>query len=524
MPRVASLALVGLATFALTRWLDQLVLKSEPARPAIASQVELLRHVQSESRPPSPEHEQTIKSLEEKVQGLETKSRRLEEQNAKLRESASSGSVAAPASTAPVSATAAPAPATAATLGTTKQPYFIVIGFPIGIDDRNYKRRALLRELWYPEYPNIGKTVRVEFVVGLLTYQGDGHEALIINQLHDEHDRYGDMALVNAREATRDPYRGDPKCTGEKIVAWFQQVVVVHRGTRYFLKADWDTWIHTTRLEVNLRMLAAKGDEPAYFGNTLWCSYSVEDFQPCGYGFGPLQAAGARHAECPLLPRGKGAVGPFPYAAGLFWGLSYDVVRWMAGSRLVYDFVHNASNRFAPPYWVKGEDSAFGFFVHISPFKTLTPKHWGWNVVHDGWEFRSVKERGLCTQHVTNTSLVVHSMHTTEDWHLARKEFREHVPQGGSAEKAHLPFDVDGLADLCSRNPRIKNVYSKCENAGFKPSGATDMKLFDRAPLPRPLCRSEGANVPFIASKADGGTISCTGGDGPDREFTGAEA
>ena len=25
------------------------------------------------------------------------------------------------------------------------------------------------------------------------------------------------------------------------------------------------------------------------------------------------------------------------------WGLSYDIVRWMAGSRLVYDFVHNAS-------------------------------------------------------------------------------------------------------------------------------------------------------------------------------------
>jgi len=33
----------------------------------------------------------------------------------------------------------------------------------------------------------------------------------------------------------------------------------------------------------------------------------------------------------------------------------------MAGSRLVYDFTHNASARFRPPYWVKGEDSSFGF-------------------------------------------------------------------------------------------------------------------------------------------------------------------
>ena len=63
--------------------------------------------------------------------------------------------------------------------------YFIVIGFPIGIDERNRDRRALLRELWYPEYDNIGKTVRVEFVIGLLTYQGDGHEDRIVNELYD---------------------------------------------------------------------------------------------------------------------------------------------------------------------------------------------------------------------------------------------------------------------------------------------------------------------------------------------------
>ena len=67
-------------------------------------------------------------------------------------------------------------------------------------------------------------------------------------------------------------------------------------------------------------------------------------------------------------------------------------------SRLVYDFVHNASTKFEPPYWVKGEDSAFGFFAHIAPFPTLTPIHWGWNIVHDGYEFRSPAERGLCTQ------------------------------------------------------------------------------------------------------------------------------
>ena len=48
----------------------------------------------------------------------------------------------------------------------------------------------------------------------------------------------------------------------------------------------------------------------------------------------------------------------------------------------------------------------------MAPVGQVTPIHWGWNVVHDGWEFRSVKERGLCTQHVSSTSLAVHSMHT----------------------------------------------------------------------------------------------------------------
>ena len=28
-----------------------------------------------------------------------------------------------------------------------------------------------------------------------------------------------------------------------------------------------------------------------------WCSYALRDYQPCGYGFGPLQAAGAASAK-----------------------------------------------------------------------------------------------------------------------------------------------------------------------------------------------------------------------------------
>jgi hypothetical protein len=406
----------------------------------------------------------------------------------------------------PTAATPTPSAAPASPIRRT--PHLVVIGFPIGIDERNRKRRALFRELWYPEYPNLapGGAVRAEFIVGLQTYQGDGHDNATLQQLHDEHIRHGDLALVNAREPTRDPYRGDPKCTGEKLVAWFQQVVVVHRGTRFFVKADWDSWVHSTRLEVNLRALTARPG-PLFFGNTLWCSYSLADYQPCGYGFGPLQAAASKRTECPQLPGGSGAIGPYPYAAGLFWGMSYELVEWIAGSRLVYDFVRNASARFEPPYWVKGEDSAFGFFAHIAPFPELTPIHWGWDVVHDGWDFRSQAERGLCTHNVSRSTLVVHSMHTVPDFLQVREELRARCD--AVCERALQPFAVDGLRDLCSRNQAIPQVYGKCTAVGH-PSPTLVQPPLPQS-TPRPKCHSVGKNVAFIAAKRHGGTITCEG-------------
>ena len=217
--------------------------------------------------------------------------------------------------------------------------------------------------------------------------------------------------------------------------------------------------------------------------------------------------------------------------------------------------------RYAPPYWVKGEDSAFGFFVHVSPFAKLTPLHWGWNVVHDGWvraeifaeifaeihglsaaspsaqEYRSPAERGLCTQNISSRTIVVHSMHTVGDFERARAQLRERCDACNCSHRHHHnsthhhhhstrhnngvhnnrcdaacqrtiePFEVTGLRDLCSRNPRIPKVYAKCEAAGHPP--ATEHAKLARPPMARPDCHSVGANVPFIASVEDGGTITC---------------
>ena len=67
---------------------------------------------------------------------------------------------------------------------------------------------------------------------------------------------------------------------------------------------------------------------------------------------------------------------------------------------------------------------------------------------------------------------------------------------------------MNGLSDLCARNPRIPKVYSKCEAAGF--AAATEHAPIAREAMARYDCHSVGQNVPFIASVADGGTISCT--------------
>ena len=139
--RSGQLAIVALSTFALTRWLDTFVLSGRPVQREPA-QADLLAGARRQIAEPADEP----------------------------------APVAVPTRPAAVSAAAATAAASAVAPAAVapKEAYFIMIGFPIGIDKRNYDRRQLLRAMWYPEYANLGKTVRSEFVVGLLTYQGDG--------------------------------------------------------------------------------------------------------------------------------------------------------------------------------------------------------------------------------------------------------------------------------------------------------------------------------------------------------------
>ena len=365
-------------------------------------------------------------------------------------------------------------------------PYFIMIGTPSGVDQRNRERRMILRDLWFTEYANIGRTLGAEFLMSLITAQGEAQPELIAKQLHAEQRQHGDMVLLHAREPTSDPNRRHPVNSGEKVLAWFRYAVVQHYGTRFFIKADWDTWVHATKLEFNLRLLAALNEPAYYFGVTVWCSYSVADFQPCGYGLGPLMASSLQKAkgECPELPGGADAVGPFPFTVGMMWGMSAELVRWIVESRWIYDFYHNASGRFKPPYWVKGEDSAFGFFAHLSPF-AMTARHWGWEKLHDSYEV-GWAEKGINSHRVHAHSLAVHAMQTRKHFEVVRQLMRDACNE--SCIHTPLKFEVDGLKDLCGRNPNIAKVYSKCEQAGFPK--ATLHAALELPPIPRPICRS----------------------------------
>ena len=101
-------------------------------------------------------------------------------------------------------------------------------------------------------------------------------------------------------------------------------------------------------------------------------------------------------------------------------------------------------------------------------------------------------------------------MHTRADFELVRAQFRERC--NATCEKTTLPFSVDGLADLCGRNPNIPRVYTKCSTVPAYASAGGEARGADAPlprPLPRPKCRSVGQNVAFIAAKEEGGTISC---------------
>ena len=133
--------------------------------------------------------------------------------------------------------------------------------------------------------------------------------------------------------------------------------------------------------------------------------------------------------------------------------------------------------------------------------------------------------------------LQVHSMHTRADWELVRKEMRSsptptstngalgtrlgrprpppppppppHLPRSSlPPSRRRLPFDVDGLKDLCARNPNIPKVYSKCAQTARTWSAESYSPAEERRRLTRrhlshrPPPPATGASTPGAPSAA----------------------
>jgi len=352
---------------------------------------------------------------------------------------------------------------------------YVVVG--VATTPKNTGHRSWIRPTWMT-LPNVRSgSVKALFLIGLLTPQGIAHPAQLRATLRSEQAEHGDLLLLNARE-TKPP--------GEKMIGFFRWCATAYGvsaadgsgGTKYCVKTDDDTYVHTVRLELNLRALwtgrspqtidgrsggaidereGGRGGVYQYAGATLWASYIEDKFQVCGHGMGPNMAASAAKSEkC----ADRGAVGPFPYVAGTLEVLSMPLAEWMIEQPHVNRFVARAHER-NPPAWDIGEDTVLGMWVHSSPF-AITAMHWGWDKVHDLC-FKCTDRKQLWKP-ITDLSVVIHikgHQANAFNFDAVHRNFFQRCDE--TCQGHMLPFDVPNLADLCGRSEAIRRGYSKCK-------------------------------------------------------------
>lgn len=294
-----------------------------------------------------------------------------------------------------------------------KAPYAL-IGIPSFYE--SIEERTQVRQIgWIGEYPK-SNNVQYQFILGAIDNKGKIMNPAIIQR---EISLHNDICVVNAREAMKNPvdHKYHP---GEKVIAWLRVSIFTFSKTRFFVKADIDTWINLPKLENNLlfhRNIRS-------LGNTLWASYSISNFEGCGYGSG-LNMAQNMQKQC-LMMKGvdsmNDVIGPFPFHVGAMWILRQDLAFELLSNTFVYDFSANASIRFSPPFWVKGEDIAFGLFTHLTnPEENST--HWGWNVIHDVL----CDKASFVEKNISTSTLALHNVQRCrKDWSFVREEFRKH--------------------------------------------------------------------------------------------------
>lgn len=309
---------------------------------------------------------------------------------------------------------------------TTPQSVLCMVG--VMTTPNALERRTWIRQTWLKDAPLYG--------VG-------GHFVLSSDAQVADRDR-SDILWVQAPE-TYPP--------GPKNAAFLRHCA---RGShRFCIKTDDDVVLSPGKLASTLAALYARGDPIVYMGATVWGSFSPSTLSVCGHGLGPKMANHAFLAEdC----RSKGAVGPFPFAAGVLEVLSIDLARYIAFESSMSKIVDIAR---ASGAWVKGEDTAIGMLVYESPYAT-TCMHAGWDLIHDlCFECR---DKTQIWRPVTRRSIAVHlkAHQASETTFKAVYQNMSRLCDARCADIAE-PMQIYDLRDVCSLYDEMLFHYRPCE-------------------------------------------------------------
>lgn len=314
----------------------------------------------------------------------------------------------------------------------------------------SFERRKWIRETW-KTYSNVGKTMDVVFVVGMLQSNLKPIGSGTTQRLREEAAAQGDMLILN-----KVPERKSP-CL--KTMAWFRYASQAYPRAAFIAKTDDDAFVATIKLETNMRRFVHTPH--VYIGSTLWGTYITKTFEACARRMGPMMAVGGIQEEKCME---RGAIGPYPYAVGMLQVLSYQVASWMVQQSNYAEFERRATAATGtdlrpdgtPLIMDHGEDMVIGLFLYLSPFP-LMPLHWGWDKLHD--LCFKCERKDQIWRPITWQTVVAH--------HVANEDIIKTVFKNVSrvcddqCQRKELPFEVTSLEDLCSRGS-IKTVYSKC--------------------------------------------------------------
>lgn len=362
-----------------------------------------------------------------------------------------------------------------------KRPSVLLAAIGIPSNPADSKLRDAIRtEGWLAEYSL--RWMRYEFVIGSM--DASGRRTRVGDSLRRELSQRDDIIVVNAREPLRNPIDG--KCApAEKMIAWLR-VASIRYDAEYFVKVDIDTWLNAPKFETNLMHYHAS-HQMKTIGNSLWSSFSIANFAPCGFGSGPKHALGTRK-ECTRLEgvdRVDQIIGPFPFHIGAFYVIRRAFVREILENEFVYDFVANASLRFRPPYWVRGEDVGLGLFAHLTD-PAAGGTHWGWSIIHD----IQCPTPSFTQSNISSRTIAVHNVQRCR-WPLERVR---------AEMRLHNNTDIEAMELTSIQNICVK-VPTACRPSHFPTLPRYDCRLILGKYPQEKLTAMKRSNVTCVARR-----------------------